>query len=369
MATVSDKKTSIFTGSVFDHYEADIVSAQEYYPFGMQMPGRGFSSGKYRYGFNGKENDNEVKGEGNQQDYGMRVYDSRSGKFLSVDPLTKDFAWYTPYQFAGNTPIQAIDLDGAEQWIELQASALKRKAEIKMAQADKVASESTRLPEGHILLADIYGNGYMGPASVVRERVAYIKNQHDAAVGESIAKGPFGALGYKLSGDNGAIKWGAVDDIALSLGGIPEKNSSVFPERVNVEPTPFVSRVQAPRIGTLRIEEGGQFSESEINAAKYMKGLGYDVLLRSPKGTRAQGGTSDLVVDGTNYDVFTPKSDKVNNIITNMRKKNSQTTGIVLDLSQTTVTAEDLGGNVLQRVRSTAKNIKDIVILPKNAKN
>jgi hypothetical protein len=33
-----------------------------------------------------------------------------------VDPLTKDFAWYTPYQFAGNTPIQAIDLDGMEEF-------------------------------------------------------------------------------------------------------------------------------------------------------------------------------------------------------------------------------------------------------------
>jgi hypothetical protein len=42
----------------------------------MMMPGRKFSAGSgYRYGFNGKENDNEVKGEGNQQDYGMRIYD------------------------------------------------------------------------------------------------------------------------------------------------------------------------------------------------------------------------------------------------------------------------------------------------------
>jgi hypothetical protein len=57
-----------------------------------------------------------VKGEGEQQDYGMRVYDPRIGKFLSVDPITKDFPWYTPYQFAGNTPIQAIDLDGAEDF-------------------------------------------------------------------------------------------------------------------------------------------------------------------------------------------------------------------------------------------------------------
>ncbi len=69
----------------------------------------------YRYGFNGKENDNEVKGEGNQQDYGMRIYDPRVGRFLSVDPLTKGFAMLTPYQFASNGPIEAVDLDGLEE--------------------------------------------------------------------------------------------------------------------------------------------------------------------------------------------------------------------------------------------------------------
>jgi len=68
----------------------------------------------YRYGFNGKENDNEVKGEGNQQDYGMRVYDPRIAKFLSVDPITAKYPMLTPYQFASNSPILNIDLDGAE---------------------------------------------------------------------------------------------------------------------------------------------------------------------------------------------------------------------------------------------------------------
>ena len=70
--------------------------------------------GVYRYGFNGKENDNEIKGEGNQQDYGMRIYDPRLGRFLSVDPLAQEYAFYTPYQFAGNKPIMFIDLDGNE---------------------------------------------------------------------------------------------------------------------------------------------------------------------------------------------------------------------------------------------------------------
>ncbi|MCB0740980.1 MAG: RHS repeat-associated core domain-containing protein [Chitinophagaceae bacterium] len=80
----------------------------------MDMPGRTYSSSSYRYGFNGKENDNEVKGEGNQQDYGMRIYDPRLGRFLSLDPLTAKFPFYTPYQFAGNSPIWAVDLDGLE---------------------------------------------------------------------------------------------------------------------------------------------------------------------------------------------------------------------------------------------------------------
>jgi len=45
----------------------------------------------------------------------MRIYDPRVGRFLSVDPLKKSFPYYTPYQFAGNKPIWATDLDGAEE--------------------------------------------------------------------------------------------------------------------------------------------------------------------------------------------------------------------------------------------------------------
>jgi RHS repeat-associated protein len=69
---------------------------------------------KYRFGFNGQEKDNEVMGEGNFQDYGFRMYNSRLGRFISVDPLLKDYPFYTPYQFAGNMPIKFIDLDGLE---------------------------------------------------------------------------------------------------------------------------------------------------------------------------------------------------------------------------------------------------------------
>lgn len=115
LVTITDKKIQV--GGVrpgqIEYYVADVASANDYYPFGMMMPGRKFAAGNgYRYGFNGKENDKDA-GEG-VQDYGLRIYDGRIGKFLSVDPLTPEYPWYTPYQFAGNMPIANIDLDGAE---------------------------------------------------------------------------------------------------------------------------------------------------------------------------------------------------------------------------------------------------------------
>ena len=75
----------------------------------------------YRFGFNGKEMDNEVSGSGNSYDYGFRIYNPRLGKFLSVDPLTASYPSLTPYQFASNMPIVAVDLDGLEAVIIIQS--------------------------------------------------------------------------------------------------------------------------------------------------------------------------------------------------------------------------------------------------------
>lgn len=38
-------------------------------------------------------------------------------RFLSIDPLAKQFPFYTPYQFAANSPIAAIDMDGMESFV------------------------------------------------------------------------------------------------------------------------------------------------------------------------------------------------------------------------------------------------------------
>jgi len=67
----------------------------------------------YRYGFNGKESDFEVKNSGGSSyDYGARMFDPRLGRFLSNDPDFKKFPYYSPYLYAANSPILNIDKDG-----------------------------------------------------------------------------------------------------------------------------------------------------------------------------------------------------------------------------------------------------------------
>ncbi len=97
----------------------------DYNFFGKDLEKKGLSKkirvSSYRYVFNGKEKDPEGLGGGQSTyDYGFRIYNPALGKFLSVDPLTKSYPWYTPYQFAGNKPIAAIDLDGLEELIVIR---------------------------------------------------------------------------------------------------------------------------------------------------------------------------------------------------------------------------------------------------------
>ncbi|MBN8641151.1 MAG: hypothetical protein J0L86_04995 [Flavobacteriales bacterium] len=86
------------------------------YPFGSLVPNRHATDGSYRYGFQGQEKDDEIKGEGNSLNYTFRMHDPRVGRFFAVDPLESKYPWYTPYQFSGNRPIDSIELEGLEEF-------------------------------------------------------------------------------------------------------------------------------------------------------------------------------------------------------------------------------------------------------------
>jgi RHS repeat-associated protein len=180
-----------------DHRLPHIVSTSDYYAFGMPMTARSYNASNYRYGFNGKENDNEVKGQGNQQDYGMRIYDPRLARFLSLDPLAKSFANLTPYQFASNSPIANIDLDGLESlYFQITHDKKTGKAEIKLADIktsylDKLLPYhvSVSIDGGDYLYAGDYALSFDGQRKALASDLAdYAKNPEAAVTKMSAAK-------------------------------------------------------------------------------------------------------------------------------------------------------------------------------------
>ncbi len=78
------------------------------------MPNRHFNTSDYRYGFQGQELDNEIKGEGNSINYKYRMHDPRVGRFFATDPLSYKYPMLSEYQFSANTPIMAVELEGLE---------------------------------------------------------------------------------------------------------------------------------------------------------------------------------------------------------------------------------------------------------------
>ncbi len=76
-----------------------------------------FRQDDYRFGFNGGEKDNEIKGKGNSLDLGLRMYDTRLGRMMKVDPRTAEYPWQTPYAYHRNSPIHWLDyLGGGDGW-------------------------------------------------------------------------------------------------------------------------------------------------------------------------------------------------------------------------------------------------------------
>ncbi len=114
LTTINDRKIGKDTTAdgTYDYWLAAQISGQDYYSGGMVMPERSFSYQNYEFGFNGKLKDDEVKGIGNSYDFGARIYDSRLDRWLSVDPLQQEYPGISPFAFALNTPIQALDPDG-----------------------------------------------------------------------------------------------------------------------------------------------------------------------------------------------------------------------------------------------------------------
>lgn len=122
VTTISDRKLMVEDAAnpgYVHHYTPEILSIGEQYAFGMRMPGRTYNVENYRYGFNGKENQDELLGEDNAQDFGARMYDARVGRWWGLDPNQNSYAHLSPYNAMENNPIYFNDPDGKDATVTI----------------------------------------------------------------------------------------------------------------------------------------------------------------------------------------------------------------------------------------------------------
>lgn len=105
LVTMSDKRVSIPKANpdqnLVSYYLPQVVSSSDYYPGGMQMPGRTYTSSSYRYGFNGQEKSAEIEPNGNSYTAEFWQYDAKIGRRWNLDP--KPITGISQYSaFAGN---------------------------------------------------------------------------------------------------------------------------------------------------------------------------------------------------------------------------------------------------------------------------
>jgi hypothetical protein len=112
LVTVSDKPIyKVSSTTIF--FNPEITSISDYYPFGAPIQGRGYSNDVYRFSYNGGEAINEVYGKDNYVDLVERGVDTRLGRLnWSIDPLSKEYPWQSPYAYYANSPIWQIDYLG-----------------------------------------------------------------------------------------------------------------------------------------------------------------------------------------------------------------------------------------------------------------
>jgi RHS repeat-associated protein len=84
-----------------------VVVGADYYPFGLVMDGSEIQDEFYRYGYQGQFSEKDITT--GMQEFEIRNYDPRVGRWLSPDPYGQ---FSSPYVGMGNIPNMGVDPDG-----------------------------------------------------------------------------------------------------------------------------------------------------------------------------------------------------------------------------------------------------------------
>jgi RHS repeat-associated protein len=199
-------------------YAPQLLSATDYFPFGMQMPERVYSASEgYRYGFNGMERENAVNEGG--YDFGARLLNTWNGRWLAVDPLFKIYPSISSYAAMGNNPIYFIDVDGRRILIHYKTADNKNAYFEYKPGIKPVDNNFVRLAVATLDHLRLHDEGFGNSAKSMIDQFAYSRGL-EVNIKESNTSAEI-----EISGNQANISWSPfvgsvlVDDTGQEFGG------------------------------------------------------------------------------------------------------------------------------------------------------
>ena len=178
---------------------ARVIESRSYTAFGDELTSSGTGA---RTSYIGRETDNES----DLGFYGVRLYDPTYGRFLSTDPLWKEFAHLTPYHYSENTPIIKSDPSGAFPWGVVIGAAVEVASQ--MIFENRSVSE---IDGGRVLIAAAAG-GLTGGLSAFSSATTRI-------VGTAVISVAEGAAKRAVSGEETTVEVVARDAVVGGMAG------------------------------------------------------------------------------------------------------------------------------------------------------
>jgi RHS repeat-associated protein len=120
------------------------------------------------------EKDNELKGEGNSLDFGARLYDSRIGRWMIVDPMFKKQPQWSTYKAFFNNPIIYVDPEGETEFLVVSYTNTQTGEQgslVLVIDEDKVQEQRYSIVEGHS-----YANMYRYSDIIHRQTIIVDEN-------------------------------------------------------------------------------------------------------------------------------------------------------------------------------------------------
>ncbi|XUM02221.1 RHS repeat-associated core domain-containing protein [Streptomyces venezuelae ATCC 10712] len=312
------------------------------------------------FGFNGAPKDSVLEG---RVQLPARGYDPGTGRFTTPDPR-QDLAApanSATYAYSNNDPVNQSDPTGAcPLCVSIGVGALiggvveggiyswqHRNEGFTLGGLAKAAGKGALVGAVAGALMPGAGNIAVRTLGVTGGRALVASTAVNAGVG----------AGYSYAVNEAQCKPTDRWDLLLGAGG--GAISSLMGPAAGWVKGKWASRT--PKAGTVR---PGQLtitaknpSASEVSAAEHMASLGKKVELRDPVGTRAGGQTSDLLVDGVPWDVYSPTTTNPSAILSKVAKKHSQVHGggVIVDLSGTGLSPAQFDG-ALARVNGLIRS-------------